>query len=265
MYKVLLVDDEKIVLDGLRRFVDFTGEGFEVAGQATGCDEALAFLATQPVDLVITDISMPEKSGLDLIRALRQMTPEVLTLILSAYSEFAWAQEALRLGAVDYLNKPINFDLMSESLRRVKARLDEQARKSRLDSVVSALELPREADASGEMVERVKRYLEAHFSQNITLETLAAAFFVSPVYLSRLFKKKTGQNYVHYLTLLRMRRALTLLATTDLKVAEIAELIGYENPRYFARLFKNHTGDTPQAYREKRAKVSTARAEKPPL
>ena len=137
MYQVLLVDDEEMVTQGLSRFVPWQELGFQVAGTATSVDRALEFLARQPVDLVITDVIMPVKTGLDLIACLNQQYPAIKTVILSGYSDFSYAQQAVRLGAMDYLTKPINFSAIRQLLSRVREKLDEQQRRSGRDSQLS--------------------------------------------------------------------------------------------------------------------------------
>lgn len=504
MYKVLLVDDEERVTQGMKRFVPWEETGFAVAGCATSVARALVFVEKEPVDLVITDIQMPVQSGLDLIRLMKPAYPQTKYVILSAYSEFAYAQEALRLGAFDYLTKPINFGQMKTLLLKLREQLDAErsrgedaetrelfartlvmnfangypydARRAEacldtsvpiavlrlgalhprreeppaalmqaltevfspcrvfclnaqelmvavespgeelaqqaeavlhgfaarvsicvgisevqagyqgmregflqsgralhyqaargvagvmcygqvsriftgsedrqeealhalvqrfsqaesrpglpealaqalraqaeqpgftlvraqqfctalvieLDAPIQAIALPNyprqarlndvmlniwssadlpeltahlrdylleilqrmsdtdETAYAGELVDQIKAYIQEHYAEELTLNVLSERFYVSPVYLSRLFKKKTGINFVEYLTHIRMEKARAYLTGTRHKVYHIAEMIGYENPRYFARLFKEETGCTPQEYRAQR-------------
>lgn len=129
MYKVLLVDDEERVTQGMARFVPWEETGFSVVGCATSVARALVFVEKEPVDLVITDIQMPVQSGLDLIRLMKPTYPQTKYVILSAYSEFSYAQEALRLGAFDYLTKPINFGQMKTLLLKLREQLDAERRR----------------------------------------------------------------------------------------------------------------------------------------
>ena len=503
MYKVLLVDDEEMVTQGLSRFVQWEQLGYIVSGTATSVDKALSFLEKEHIDLVITDITMPVKSGLDLIEALNEKYPNIKAVILSGYSEFSYAQQAIRLGAMDYLTKPINFNSIRVLLERIKLILDEQTARSGTDDtlkqiltnsmimnicnglpfekskvssyldtacpitairiscidkhslpeyiyeelshslgeckvvspteneilcilegernqneVIQAMEnlvsmasvggvnlgigiseqfngyldlrmaslqaakamrYQRARNNSGvtffklmremylntkeseedqivnlislistpetrttliddflstlsaietkadftltmaqqfctellieldtpiqnlfsddyphhtylsetlmdvlsardiseiqnsmvvyfekilndlsrldeskndvELIDRVKKYIQKHFAENLTLSVLSETFFVCPAYLSRLFKKKTGINFVDYLTNLRIEKSKDFLANPNMKIYIIAEMVGYENPRYFSRIFKEVTGISPQEYR----------------
>ena len=504
MYKVLLVDDEEIVTQGLKRFVHWEKAGYTVAGTAESVESALEVLENEPVDLVITDVLMPGKTGLDLISTLNERYPSVKTVLLSGYSEFAYVQQALRLGALDYLTKPVNFSALKSLLQKIREILDKEKRETAADkrmrevlaqtlimnyangypfdeervysylnvdvpitvvrmaarertpldeslavrfnaffkpcrtvfpmaeeimavleghrdqtklciklkqfadkektlpslcigvseqqscyrnlrtastqairamryqsarsgkgvilyewvremyrgfgketdaaickmtellaapekrpqlnaafaSLFSSLETrpdfsfeqaqrfciqvlvkmddpiqqlklrdyPRHAllsealmdimgaenlqqlnatmerflqqlaehidridktEVTGELIDRVKAYIQAHFAEKITLAVLSETFYVSPVYLSRLFKRKTGINFVDYLTSLRIEKAKEYLRDPELRVYHVAEMVGYENPRYFARLFKKDTGFSPQEYKER--------------
>lgn len=500
---MLLVDDEAMVTQGLTRFVNWQEAGYTVAGTATSVAKALDFLEKEPVDLVITDIQMPGQNGIDLIRILKEKYPQIKSIILSGYTEFSYAQQAIRLGALDYLTKPINFSSMRTLLEEVSKKLDEENQRSGEDSrmqellthtlilniangveydekraavclntkcpitavrlsqrdkgnlpenmhkelkerfapchvtspseaelllilegerdsaevfrqltglseevslcgvslcvgvseqcqgysqlrnavmqagkamryqkarsgpgvmlyeqvhqmfmnhtenddevihhlvellitpemrgqllgefanaisaianhpgysiasvqrfctellvemdgpiqdmdlpdysrhallsealmdvlgaknaqdiqvymmdylkrILDKLQLVDESQQAGELIDRVKDYISAHYAENLTLAVLSEIFYVCPAYLSRLFKKKTGINFVDHLTALRMEKAKELLANPALKVYNIAEMVGYENPRYFSRLFKEDTGCSPQEYR----------------
>ena len=94
-------------------------------------------------------------------------------------------------------------------------------------------------------------YIRKHYQENLSLNALAEQFFLHPNYLSRLFKEKTGKNFVEYLTEVRMEKVMELLDGTEDKIADICAMAGYDNPRYFSKVFKQYTGMTPSEYRER--------------
>ncbi|ULO09840.1 response regulator [Paenibacillus sp. 19GGS1-52] len=103
-----------------------------------------------------------------------------------------------------------------------------------------------------EMVQlsQVKIFMEEHYAENITLESIAGMMFMNPYYFSSFFKKHTGQNFKNYVTEVRMNRALQLLLQSDMMVYEIAESVGYNNARHFSDMFKKKYGKLPQEYKQ---------------
>ncbi|MNI65389.1 Bifunctional transcriptional activator/DNA repair enzyme AdaA [compost metagenome] len=97
---------------------------------------------------------------------------------------------------------------------------------------------------------QVKAYVEEHYAENITLESMAALLYMNPYYFSSFFKKHTGQNFKTFLTEVRLNHALRLLLQSDLMVYEIAELVGYNNARHFSDMFKKKYGKLPQEYKQ---------------
>lgn len=116
--KVILADDEPIVLEGLRWLVDWSALGFELAGEAYDGEDALKLMELHQPDLVITDIRMPVIDGLELIRQAHQQYPGTQFIILSGYADFEYARQAIRYGVSNYLTKPLDD---AELTRAVKA------------------------------------------------------------------------------------------------------------------------------------------------
>lgn len=518
-YKVLLVDDEEIVCDGLTKFVNWQELGYKVVSAANSVAQALVYMESNPVDVVISDIKMPIQSGLQLLEVIHEEYPDVNTIILSGYGEFEYAQKAMRLGAVDFLTKPVNFGelkkLLSTISRKIEAdqskihnrleykqmqinnvlnslakgyisdldheraqqlqlplsngcglyliriqmngrypqyeelsaakeevfqvavraaegkgnvyvfnnelketacvyvpeaelpgiqlfavelsrmldqcqieavigisgkhdqltqlkaaymeagktlqysiinhnqkitlynemnpalymehKIDEKLGMdmlnmltdpdrrgdlvslihstidamvhsgrqsigevqafcvqtmlmlnrhfqslssdrsdfdSRLDHSIRILLLTPHATSakdnmtsylvqlidemtrlensadSGNMIAKVKCYINEHFAEDISLGSLSNVFYVHPIYLSRLFKEKTGVNFIDYVTEVRINQSKELLRNQALKIYDISEMVGYESPRYFSKLFKNITGMTPREYKD---------------
>lgn len=99
------------------------------------------------------------------------------------------------------------------------------------------------------LIERVIQYIESHYMDDISLETVAAIAFMNPYYFSSFFKKQMKQNFKQYVTDLRMNQAISLLKHSDMMVYEIAEKVGYKNARHFSDMFKKHTGKLPQEFK----------------
>ena len=127
MYKAVIVDDEPFVVEGLKNAIDWSGYNFELALCTTNPKEALAFLEQNPADLLVTDISMPEMDGIELIRRTRQINSLISILVLSAYDNFDYVRSAMRQGAENYLLKPLDPDELAESISRITAHLAERS------------------------------------------------------------------------------------------------------------------------------------------
>ena len=100
-----------------------------------------------------------------------------------------------------------------------------------------------------QVISQIKSYILEHFSGPISLDVVAEHVFLSPVYVSRLFKQATGENFTDFITRVRIEKAKELLQHPDILVADVGQRVGYPNPRYFYRVFKHMTGYTPSGYR----------------
>lgn len=123
--KVLIADDEPFILQGLSVLIDWEAEGCEIVRKATNGMEALDYLRQNSVDLVISDIKMPEMSGLELLEKIRtEKISDAYFIFLSGYNEFAYAQKAMRYSCMDYLLKPVKKEALLERIREIRKKLD---------------------------------------------------------------------------------------------------------------------------------------------
>lgn len=118
------------------------------------------------------------------------------------------------------------------------------------EAALEFAERRREAPESARTIREIVRFLDEHYFEDISLIDVATRFFMDPSYLSKLFKTETDENFIEYLTRKRMEKACELLSAEERKINEVAELVGYENQRYFSQVFKKFTGRTPSEYRE---------------
>ena len=109
---------------------------------------------------------------------------------------------------------------------------------------------PQSVYAVEDTIQRVKIYIQRNYQKNLTIEFLASLFYMNSSYLSHLFRKTTGEKFVQYLNSVRIEKAKHLLATTDRKLYQIAKTVGYDNNKYFFRVFKKWEGMTPEQYRQ---------------
>lgn len=133
--KVLFVDDQASVLEGIAASVHFDQLGIEDVRYATGAKQALELLAQCPIDVVLSDIEMPGEDGISLIRTIKEQYPEVLTIMLTSHADFEYAQESIRLGCFDYLVQPAPPEEIERVLRNVLQYIYERKKRNQLYEV----------------------------------------------------------------------------------------------------------------------------------
>lgn len=244
MCSILIVDDEQRVRDGLSRYLSGLGPPFRVAGAARDGEEALRLTGRLAPDVVITDINMPHMDGLTFIEQLREANEDAQIIILSGYDDFSYAQKAMRLGACEYLLKPVDREYLKELLDKLWRRI----RNTRAaPPPLPALAPPDSED----LVDRALALILARWNDPaLVLDEIAEQLFVNTNYLRQIFKKKTGVSFVKYIREYRLRNAQKMLRATVLQVQQIAEQVGYEDARYFSNCFRDWCGQTPSEYKE---------------
>lgn len=139
MIHVLIVDDDKLVRKGLMSFLPWESFGMRVVGEAANGEKALDFLKANRVDLLMTDLAMPVMSGIELIRIVRKLYPDIAIAVLTLHQDFEYIQEALRLGAIDYIAKvELEKEQFEEVFQRIHSRImaEKQKHKNEADSIV---------------------------------------------------------------------------------------------------------------------------------
>lgn len=126
MYKVLIVDDDKVSRYILKRYNNWDKFGFSIAAEACDGKEAITKLSADKFDMVITDIRMPGMNGLEFLGEVKSVNYDVCVILMSTYSEFEYAKQGIRLGAFDYIIKPVNDKMLDEALTRAQLYLSKK-------------------------------------------------------------------------------------------------------------------------------------------
>ena len=211
--------------------------GCEVCGVAYDGLHGLELLRTARPQIIIADIRMPGMDGLKMVESVRASLPESRIIFMSAYDDFAYAQQALHLRAHEYLLKPFE---NSQLLSCVWKLLEELRAQDHAED-----EPP---PAYSELVNRILAYINEHPEKHSLQET-AEHFGFSASHLSMLIKRETGENYMDWITKARMRLAKQLLREPSRRIEEVAEAVGYKNYVSFYTMFVKYTGMSPREYR----------------
>ena len=240
MYSIMIVEDEYLVRQGIASLVNYEQFGMQVISQAENGIEAWQKFQENPADILLTDINMPQMNGLELAKLVRDHAPKCHIVFLTGYDDFDYARTAIKLGADDYLLKPFSKDDVEEMLAKVQTKLDKERKKAQIQNLVD----------QGQHSELEEAIHERLADSELSLKNLAFQLGFSPSYLSVLIKKELGLPFQDYLIQERMKKAKLLLLTTDLKIYEIAEQVGFEDMNYFSQRFKQVVGLTPRQFKK---------------
>lgn len=246
MYKVVLIDDEAVVVEGLQEVVDWEGFGCRVVGTAYNAASGANAIRLHSPDIVFTDIKMPDADGMTMLAGLKSEFPHMQVTVLTGYQNFKYAQQAVALGVTRLLLKPSRMEDIREAMDAMIANLA----KGVLPPEPEA-EQEDEHSANSFIVRQAIGYLEENYAERLTLQDLADHCYVSQWHLSKLLNKHTGKNFYELLNETRIAAAKRLLRDPSLKIGDICELVGYVDTGHFSRVFKKIEGMSANEYRNK--------------
>ena len=135
LYKVLIADDEELIREGLKQFINWSKIGYEVVADVSDGKNAIEYISNNKIDLVLTDIKMTHISGIDLTKFIHEHYPHIKVIILSAYSEFNYAVEGMKYNAENYILKTASSEEIENALINVKTKIDSYYKeKNRIES-----------------------------------------------------------------------------------------------------------------------------------
>lgn len=359
LVKAVIIDDETWTRKVIRQLGYWEEFGIRVVGEASDGEYGLELIHHMKPEIILVDVNMPLLNGLDLVTALRREGNEACVIFVSGYDNYEFVRSAMKLGALDYLLKPVKQEELNQLLRKCIHTLrekndireenlvgsfldtawagsyyrlnscladamitsDMQVMRNLLNdiyelivkkeaepvpkgsmiciyySMLGTLQqfiMERQYDANEifegkntvfvfskecsfeEMysfltdlyytaytriqeliharnridIKQITEYVKEHYTEGITLEQAAAAFFISKEYLSKVFKADVGKGFSEYVTSLRMERAKELIVSYKLPIKEVGERLGYADQAHFYKTFKKFYGRTPKELKE---------------
>ncbi len=249
--KVLIVEDEKIIRNGLVNHPQWKKWGVEEVREASNAEEALMLLLSYQPDFVCSDIKMPGMDGLQMCRIIRERYPNIQFILITGHDEKEYLKQAIDLNVVKYIEKPFS----PLELREAVYKIGSQQKKEEAGTT-EGQEKQQNTWEDSYIVRKLKQYIELHYyDPSLSVKSIAEYIGVTPQYLSSVFKDKTGMTVGQYMGDVRIAQAKKLLALPQYKIYEIAELVGYKDCDYFTIVFKKRTGYTPSEYRDKHENI----------
>jgi len=243
MYRVALLEDDEWVIKGIEASFNWAKYGMEVVGRFLDPTDMLAYLKTEDVDVIFTDINMPNMTGLELIEKVKtgMGRNDIIFVIISAYDDYEFMRKAISLGVVDYCKKPLEKEKTNETL----------------ENVISALKKLGKNQKHGESrnFDSLLTYIKENYDKNLHLEDLSRKFYFNPNYLCMLFRRHLDTTFIEYIKSVRMNKAKELFDEGHMTVSEVSSTVGYRDYSYFHKTFSAYFGITPAQYKKNAAKM----------
>ncbi len=247
-YRLLLVEDE----DEIRQYIqDELSDRYKILEARNG-KEALDIVMKEHVDLIISDVMMPEMDGIMLSRKIKQNINinHIPIILLTAKTKPEDKIEGLEIGADAYLSKPFNTDILRQTISNLienrELLKNKFGGKQHQDDKIKSIELKSSDDI---LIERIMKFINDNISNpNLNVEMLAENSGISRVHLHRKLKELTSQSARDFIRGIRLKQAASLLTNKKLTVSEVAYAVGFTNLSHFSNAFKEFYGVSPSEY-----------------
>ena len=266
--KLLIADDESVIRKGLLS-LDWKSIGIEEVFAAGNGEEAREILLSQPVDIGIFDIRMPGMTGTQLAQMCQKYSLDTAIVILSGFSEFEYARQAIRSGVYEYLLKPVSPREILHTIEAVKRRLEQERYQKQLvreheecegtfDTVAQVRNrFPKVSKVVLEMLTDMAQ----EFSEPVSLNELSEKYHFTTSYISKKIKQETGYSFMTILNAVRLMNAAKFLQEGE-RVNIVCEKAGFRDQRYFSQVFKKAFGCSPTEYKKAEQTTSDIRFHK---
>lgn len=245
-YSVLLVEDNITLLNTLSRKLS---KSFNVIS-VTSAEEASVILQEKDIDVVISDIMLPGKSGRELCAEIKSdiITSHIAVILLTAIQQEEVKMESLGLGADDYLTKPFSYKELVLRVNNILRR-QENLRELYKKDLLPEKEEIRFNRYDNELLKHIDEQIEKHLSNaTYSIEDLSADVALSRVHLYRKVKKLLGISPSRYIRDYRLKKAIAILSSEEVRISELADRVGFQDANYFLKCFKEKFGVSPREY-----------------
>jgi two-component system response regulator YesN len=249
MYKVVIIDDNRIVVQSIEKSIDWNALGCTVAGTVYDGIAGRQLIHNVKPNIVITDIMMPGFDGLEMIKNLRTTDSKIKFIMITGYSNFEYARQSIKLGVFDFILKPIDNDELIEAIANAvhtlnnEPALEEEWPEDSLEYSVAKIKSA--APQYSALIRETLAYIDENIFNGISLRKVCDKYLVSASHLSGCFKKETGKSFVEYVNSVKMCKAKALLKNPRNKVYEVGLMLGYKDYVYFYQVFKRYCGYSP--------------------
>ncbi|MCD7736186.1 MAG: response regulator [Lachnospiraceae bacterium] len=242
--KIIIAEDEQRTRQGLTRIIEELGEEYEVIAQASNGQSALELILAMQPDVAFVDVKMPFLDGLSVIRAVRAHGLSTEFIVASAYADFDFAQQSISLDVAGYLLKPVTRGEAMTVLKKVQKRLERKMDYAVADSVSLRNKYP---DAHP-LIRKALDIIEKCYAGKISQKELSAELGISAEYFSYLFTKNIQTNFSAFVRDYRIEQAKRLYRSGEYDRKEVPYRVGFSDAKYFNRVFREATGESPAEY-----------------
>lgn len=250
MYKILIVEDEAIIRKGLVYGHDYASMDCVVIDEADDGQQAIDKIREHQPDIVIIDINLPLKNGLEVLEETQD--ERYSAIILSGYSDFKYAQKAIELKVVDYLTKPLDSSKLRVAIERAIQNQKDQVNLGQLESqkqdLINIKLFELNDMVSDDLVKEMIKYIQDNFSQKFSMVDVAKRLGYSETHLTNKFRENTGTTFNDYLNRYRISKAIEFMKTGVLDVSVLSTMTGYSSPQYMDKVFLKYIGVSMEQY-----------------
>jgi YesN/AraC family two-component response regulator len=252
---LLIADDEMTIRRGLLS-LDWKSIGIDEVYSASNGLEVRELLLSVPINLAIFDIKMPGMSGLELANMIQEYSLGTQVILLTGFSDFEYAREAVHLNVYEYIVKPFHPRKLLETVAKAKRALEQRQYQDiavreyekKENTTDLSMQVQRYFPNVSEVVADILREMAEQYQEALSLEELAGKYHFSATYLSRKIKQETGYFFVDILKAIRLVRTIQLIQEGE-KINQACQRAGFRDQRYFSQVFRNAFGCSPSEFR----------------